>query len=636
MSPRIPSVPALLGALAITLAGGCGEPVERESWLELAGALPLAEVRTVEGGGAVRQDARNGVRALGEDLFLPLDAQIDFFLRPPAGSVLEARSVRLRGLDRGWIEVSVRIEGEGESRQVGRLEGTSARSLELPSDGERAIRLRLSARSTSSQAPSQPGIEGAGLLLGRPAVTAPDAREGRTGTAASRSLSGGKRPAEPAWGSRGTGARANVLIYMIDTLRADHLGCYGYGRPVSPAIDRFARDAVLFEDTVAQSPWTRSSVASLLTGLWPGTHGAEDRWDTLAPEALTLAEVLHRHGYRTGGVITNRSVARAFGFAQGFDTYRMLTPEDTSARVHELAVEWLSRWREEQTEGGRRPFFLYLHTVDPHSPYDPPERFRERFAAAVPRDGTGQREWLRLLKDGELEVTETLTRHLVDLFDGEIAANDESFGRLTEWLAGEGLLEETVVVLVSDHGEEFHEHGQWEHGKTLYAESVQVPLIVRFPGPDVPHLRGRRVAVPVQHTDVFPTLLAYLGLPVPGAVEGRDLGPLLTDGVGAWADEALIFSRVDLDGCRAGSVTTGTWRLHDGRSPCSGEGVELYHRRRDPGEQRSLAERRPVTNGYLRSLLRARELLNEGALQPGEAEVDEETREQLRALGYLN
>jgi len=617
--------------LAVALwTTGCAESVERVPWLDLAAALPVAETRPA-GRGASEQARSSGVRAVDEALFLPLGSEVDFFLQPPAGSSLRVESLRHRGTEEGWVEVSVLVEGGGEKenagpseRALGRLEGESGGELELPSDGDRPLRLRLQALpADGASLGDEPGVLLLRPILAAPRTAPPDAAEPRSAETI-------PSPAEP--------RRLNVLIYLIDTLRADHLGCYGYQRPVSPAIDAFARDATLFENAVAQSSWTRPSVASLFTGVWPGTHGVHGRRDTLAPEALTLPELFHRHGYRTAGLVTNRNVARAFGFGQGFELYRMLRLEDSSADVYEQAVEWLTHWQQErdgeqpENESGsesRAPFFLYLHTVDPHASYDPPETFRQRFAPDIPRDGTGMRWWMRQLKAGQIEVSDKRTRQLLDLYDAEIAANDESFGRLIDWLTGAGLLEETVIVLLSDHGEEFHEHGRWEHGKSLHTELLDVPLVVRFPGTEAAALRGLRVSRPAQQIDVLPTLLTYLGLPVPPGMEGRNLlGPI--------DDDARIYSHLELDSLEAASVTAGRWRLIEGRSTSHGLGLELYDRWVDPIEHDDLAARRPVTAGYLRSQLLAHELLGEGALRPGEAVLDDETREQLRALGYLD
>jgi arylsulfatase A-like enzyme len=615
--------------LALLLAGavlagvgtaGCGGEVPRTPWLDLTAALPLAEIHLERG-----DEGEPQVRSAGDALYLPFGSRVSYYAVPPAGSALLFDAVEVRG--GGELRVSAALEGEPAA--VLAALGSRGRSVvEVPGGGARALRLTLEAVASGGDSGG-----GRGLVLRHPLLAVPAVAR----LAPSDRSTAEPRPVEEAQAAPRP-RRLNVILYLIDTLRADHLGCYGYPRPVSPAIDAFAAEGVLFANAVAQSSWTRSSVASLFTGLWPGTHGVHGRRDRLAPEAVTLAEILHDYGWETAGFVTNRNVARAFGLAQGFETYRMLRHDDSSEEVHRRAAAWLEDWRR---QGAEAPFFLYLHTVEPHSAYRPPEPFRGRFAPEVPDDGTGTRWWLKQLKRGEIPVTKEILGHLQDLYDAEIAANDASFGKLTALLEETGLAEETVVILVSDHGEEFHEHGRWEHGKSLHTEVLDVPLLLRVPGPEGERLWGLRVAAPVQHTDVLPTLLALLGVPVPEGLEGENLLPLLERergemGAAAPGEPRQVYSHLDLDGFEAAAVTTGAWRLIDGRSELFGRGLELYERREDPAELTDLAERRPVTAGWLRTGLRARELAGGPALTRGEAEIDEETRDQLRALGYLD
>lgn len=440
---------------------------------------------------------------------------------------------------------------------------------------------------------------------------------------------GGADRAAPA----AAGRRPNVLVYLIDTLRADRLGCYGHSRPVSPHIDALASQATLFTNAVAQSSWTRPAVASIFTGVWPRRHGVNRLEDALAPAAATMAELLRAAGYRTHGVIANSSVARAFGFDQGFDGYvKRPGGKWWSGAVTRAALEWLDGDR------GEAPFFLYLHTVDPHTPYDPPAALRERFAPAVPHDGTGRRRWLDRLTAGEIEVTPALVENLLALYDAEVAGNDASFGALVAGLEERGLWDDTVVIVLSDHGEEFHEHGGWDHGKTLYNEVLEVPLIVRLPG--LPE--GRRVEALAQHVDLLPTLLAYLDLPVPEGLDGRSLLPLLTGAAGGGsvrdgdgpAGAVAAFSYLDSGGIQAAAATTERWRYVERRAPQAR--AELFDRRADPRELHDLLAARPAEARLLRAQLRARERAPGAALAPAEAVLDAELRRELRALGYLN
>jgi arylsulfatase A-like enzyme len=589
MSSKRCCAPSLLLALLAALALlGVPAEAQRVRSLDLIALLPVAEVSGPEGTG-------EKVRAAGGQLSIPDGFRVDYYARLPSGASLETE--RLRSGEGGRLEVVVQADS-GEAVKAARLApGDDPKTILLPETGRVPVRLSLLA-------------VGGGLVLTRPAVSAPGGLALPSKTGAPASVPAG-RP-------------RNVILYLVDTLRADHLGCYGYDKPVSPAIDAFARESTLFRDAVAQSPWTRPSAASLLTGLWPGTHKVNGRRDALAPEALTLAEVLKGRGYRTAAFVTNGNVAKSFGLGQGFDTYELLPRRAHAATdVNAKAEAWLEA-------GAGEPFLLFLHTVEPHSPYDPPPAFRERFAPGI-AEGVGKRRWLKRLAQGQIPVTPGVLRQLLALYDAEIAAGDAAFGELVTLLKRRGLWEETAVVFVSDHGEEFHEHGDWEHGKTLHAEVLEIPLIVRLPGLGA----GRTVARQAQHIDVLPTLLAYLGIPVPERVEGRNLLPLIAgEPDAALLGDDRVFSWMEIDGRRGGAVSTPDWRLIDLAAP--GSELDLFDRWRDPGESRDLAAERPVAVGYLRALLKARTQERHNGLKAGEGAVNEELREQLRALGYVD
>jgi arylsulfatase A-like enzyme len=559
-------------------------------------------------------DEQGRVRAAGDQLARPFGRRLDSVLRLPPGAALALDDLRSRGGQPGELRVTVQPEG-GEEREVGRLRpGSGPAVLALGDAGEGPARLSLTAVA------GKPGeAAGSGLVLRRPAVAAPRAetpaaavRPAATVAPASfqRLAPGGRPP--------------NVILYLVDTLRADHLGCYGYPRPVSPHLDAFARQAVLFRHMVAQSSWTRPATTTLLTGLLPRTHGVNGRRDKLSEEALTLAEMLRSRGYHTAGFVTNGNVARSFGLGQGFETYELLAHDHTSAAVNAEAAGWLEKeWQRDA------PFFLYLHTVDPHAPYNPPPPFRRRFAPEVHDEGLTRLRIFHRLEDSSLAPTPELRRSLLDLYDAEIAANDASFGDLIDLLVRRGLWEDTLVVFVSDHGEELFDHGGWEHGKTLHAEMLDVPLIVRAPG-----AAPRVVQRQAQQADVTPTILGLLGLPVPPVVEGRSLAPWIALGAPDREEpEPTAYSWLDQRDFHAAAVTTPAWRLIEDRAPKPGRA--LYDRRADPGEHRDLKSEREVRAGYLLDLLKAAERRRKGALQAGEAAVDAELRKQLQALGYL-
>lgn len=544
------------------------------------------------------------VRAAGDRLAIPFGYRVDFFLRLPEGAALEIGELRSRDREPGALGISFQPEGEKERRLVSFEPRKGPATVELEDVGPGLVRLSLTAVPADG-----PGPPGSGLVVRVPKVVAP---------AEEKSASPPRALPAAAPGAR---RRANVIVYLVDTLRKDRLGCYGYGKPVSPRVDAFAREATLFRNAVAQSSWTRPSVVSILTGLLPRTHGVHGRRDALSQEAVTLAEVLRGAGYRTAAIVTNGNVDRSFGLGQGFESYRLLQHgRDTAENVNARAAEWLEGVRGE-------PFFLFLHTIEPHTPYQPPPAFRQRFAPSVPED-LGKVRTLKALNAGTLPVTPERLKGLLALYDAEIAANDAAFGALVDLLRERGLWEETVVVFLSDHGEEFHDHGGWEHGRTLHTEMLDVPLLVRLPGVG----EGRSVDRLAQHVDVVPTLLSALGLPVPAAVEGRSLLPEMAGAEEGGSGDEAAFSWLDVDGFQSASVSMPAWRLIENRAPQPER--SLFDRRGDPAERRDLVRERVVRAGYLRSLLRAAE--SGGArLRAGEGTVDDELRERLRALGYI-
>jgi choline-sulfatase len=545
-------------------------------------------------------DAKARVRAAGGQLAIPFGWRVTSYLRVPKGAALTLDDLRLRDSQPGNLWVTLQPEG-GEEREIARLSSGSGKTVELEDEG--LVRLSLAA------IPEEPGgPAGSGLVLKRPAIAAP--RVAKADSPAAVRPVPEKRP-------------RNVVLYLVDTLRADHLGCYGYQKPVSPRIDAFAREATLFRRAVAQSPWTRPSMATILTGLLPRTHGVNLKRHALSPETVTLAEALKGKGYRTAGFVTNGNVARGFGFSQGFDTYELMPRKRSAATdVHARAATWL----EEKADA---PFFLYLHTVHPHAPYNPPEPFRRRFAPQIRNEALTRMNFLRRLQEGKIPATPELRRDLLALYDAEIAANDAAFGELIDLLVEKGLWEDTMIVFLSDHGEEFLDHGGWEHGKTLHTEMLDVPLIVRIPGIG----NGKVLERQAQHADLVPTILSAVGIPVPAAVEGRSLLPWMAGASGDDTEE-VAFSWLDEYGLQMASATTPEWRLIEKRAPVSGR--SLYDRRADPGEKRDLGSERPVRTGYLGTHLRAEELRKRGALRAGEGEMDAELRQQLKALGYVH
>lgn len=543
-------------ALAAALAG-CSPPRTVEH--DLAALLPVAE-------------AGRGIRAGRGTLFLPPGTEAVYYLDLPGASELSLAGVS--------GPLAVEVQEEGEARRV--LGSVAAGTVELPGKGRHLLRLAL--RS-----------EGGAVRLARPRVVseapplaAPPARQ----------------KVEP---------RPNVVIYLVDTLRADRLGCYGYPKPTSPHLDRFAEGATLFENAVAQAPWTRPSVASVLTGLNPLAHGVRTLEDRLPDAAGTLAERLRAAGYRTAAFSTNAHVGTDTGFAQGFDDFLFL-PQEDSASVSRRIAAWLDRLRQER-------FLLYVHTLDPHSPYTPPLDLRRRFAPGA-RPEAGSREHLRRIYAVRGKRRADRIAEVDPLYDAEIAANDRSFGALLSALKERRLFEDSLIVFVSDHGEALGERGAFGHAQSLYAEELDVPLVVKLPG----QTRGERVSRLSQHVDLLPTVLAATGLPPASGLPGRDLfGP-------PGEREPAAFSHLSYRGREGMSVVFDGWKRIDPWNRKLGKRPMLYRR----GEElRDIAGENPVRNGFLGSLLRVEMLRGRHGLRPEPADMDEEARRQLEALGYL-
>ena len=403
--------------------------------------------------------------------------------------------------------------------------------------------------------------------------------------------------------------RPNILIYLVDTLRPDRLGCYGYERPTSPHIDAFAEEATLFENAIGQSSWTRASMASIFTGVWPPTHGTTGWKHQLPQEFDTLAEILDGVGYQTAAFVGNPQVTVRYGFAQGFDEYtrRVKRP---SAEYNQMAAEWLDGLTSEE------PWLLYIHTMDPHAPYQPPEPYLTEFApndAAMP-------SWKPRWK-WPLEVLPFFS----DRYDGEIAQNDSSFGELLQLLRERGFYEDSLIVFTSDHGEEFKEHGRWRHGANLHVETLNVPLIMKFPRQS----SAKRVSKAVQHIDLMPTILGYLDLDIPQVVQGRNL-------LDREATDDGIYSHLFLSGFPLfHSVVDGEWKLIRRIDEDGSETLQLFNWVEDPGETRDLSAQDPDRRDALAQLLAEKLAGEEEGITAEEIPLTEELQEELEALGYL-
>jgi arylsulfatase A-like enzyme len=363
--------------------------------------------------------------------------------------------------------------------------------------------------------------------------------------------------------------RPNILVVSIDTLRADHLGCYGYERPTSPAIDAIASQAVVFEDAHSSASWTLPSFASLFTSLYSTTHGCWKVDSRLESEHDTLAEHLRDAGWDTCLVVPHMFLSGQYGLQQGFthiDDSLVRTAIESnkvvsSPAMTEKAIAWLERKRGSPDDS---PFFLWVHYFDPHDLYLPHEGISEQFG----------------------------TTEEIDLYDGEIRFVDMHVGRLLA-RAKELFGDEVVVAIVADHGEEFGEHGHKRHGYSLYQEAVHIPFILRAPG-----FGPARVPDLVSNIDFMPTILELAGVAPRGRMEGRSLVPLLR-GESLPARGALSEVRWH-DDQDMRCWREEDWKLHEDRSHGK-ERDELYDLSADPRERTNLLERRDEVLQRLRT-----------------------------------
>ena len=408
----------------------------------------------------------------------------------------------------------------------------------------------------------------------------------------------------------------SVLVIVVDTLRADHLGVYGHQLPTSPQIDAWAESGIVFERAYSTSPWTLPSVASLLTGKRPRTHGAGQLTDRggraeLADGVASVAEAFSAAGWSTGAIVANPHLSARFGLDRGFATYDdSLARQPWTARRAETVIERAMGWLEKHAE---ERFFLLVHLIDPHLSYDPPSPFRGAFTNG---EASSRNVRLGVVRTALAAGDSSRLPFLAAAYDEEIAYVDSQLGRLREFLRNTGLDRSTLVVLTSDHGEEFGEHGSFEHGHTLFDEVLRVPLIIWHPAFDG---ERRRRAVSLQ--DLAATLLDATGAS-PASGWGQSL-------LGSRSGDAPLVAESTLYGEQQQAVISPPWKLILGSETGS---VQLFRLDRDPAESINLAAEHPKIVTQLSATLGS----DSGAAgDRPPVKLDEAARRELEALGYL-
>jgi arylsulfatase A-like enzyme len=377
-------------------------------------------------------------------------------------------------------------------------------------------------------------------------------------------------------------ARPNLILISIDTLRADHLGCYGYPRPTSPAIDQLASEGVVFKNVMATSPWTLPSHGSMLTGMYPSRMSLNSYESKLPSTATTLSMLLAKNGFKTAAVVNSIFLRQKHGFDRGFD-YFVATPgiNDSAPSIIKLSKLWMRHQ-------GQQPFFLFIHIFDAHSSYFPHKKYKEKFVRPYKGPVNGSTSFLHKIRNGEYEPQKEDVDHIIDLYDAEVRQVDDNLKDLFDYLRTSGVLDSSVVIISSDHGEEFLEHGGVFHGKTQYQELLKIPLIIR--GPGIPS--GRRISAVSSLVDVMPTALSLLGLPVPAALEGTSLVPMWKTGESGLTERS-VFAEADHNNEQDNikrAVRYQNYKLH---YDLLTKKIELYDLAVDPFEQTDIAENHP-------------------------------------------
>lgn len=453
-----------------------------------------------------------------------------------------------------------------------------------------------------------------------------------------------------------SGPARNVVLVSIDTLGAAHVGSYGYERDTTPNLDRLAADGTLFESAYTQQVWTLTSHLSMMTGLYPQAHGASMS-RPMSPGATSLASILKQHGFRTGAFTGSAAyVAPHYGLGRGFDVYRT---GKMDARADNLGrLQWLEEQARLRNANPDHRFFLFAHYFDPHSdfgtevPYWVPGPSQRRYLpTGLDWDRRGDTSLLVSLEE-QGDVNERDREVLTAIYDAGVRFCDQKgLGPLLSKLKSLGFDDETLVIVTSDHGEEFFEHGAGLHQQP-YRETSLVPLVMR--GPGIP--RDQRIAQLVELVDLQPTILSLLGIDAPANVQGRDLSPLLrgdsleprpayVDGIFGGAPPYLARKQsnvtAEIDGERWSYLNTvydetrDAGRVFETRTP-----GELYKLDEDPGQQRNLLSHYPAIGAelevqllswYAESEVLAKQL---GAAPTLSKPLREQQKAQLRALGY--
>ena len=433
-----------------------------------------------------------------------------------------------------------------------------------------------------------------------------------------------------------TAPAETAVLIIVDTMRADALGCYGHASNHTPRLDALAAEGVRFEQAISCSGWTLPAVSSIFTGTWPPIHGAIGKATQLRrirDEVPTGAEILKAAGFNTLGIANAAFVSPKLGLARGFDVFDHHDAYNWNVRRADETIDVAIKLLREQ-RGERN--FLMVHLFDPHLNYDPPAEYATRFV--------GQRTDPPLpltmdacldLKQGEnLPPTDADIAYVRGIYDAEVAYTDDQIGRLIDELKTQGLYDQATIIITADHGEEFWEHNGFEHGHTQYDELVHVPLIVKPPA-DTP-ITQHDVATQVRTLDIMPTLFALYAIQQPPSFVGEPLLPLAE---GAGGPDRIALSDSTLYGGKKAALRTSQYKYIYDFASQSGQGGELYDWRADPGEANNLTPtqtqlavqmHKQLQQFYEQLVTQARQMST-----PAEVDMTPQDRRILESLGYI-
>jgi arylsulfatase A-like enzyme len=421
--------------------------------------------------------------------------------------------------------------------------------------------------------------------------------------------------------------KPNFMVFFIDALRSDHVGCYGYHHDTTPTIDSLAAEGVRFTNAASNSNITRRTVPAIFTLLSPSALGIEGETTKMAPRPVTLAELLKNAGYRTLCYIPNPSMRLPLNYGQGFDVYddkifyrRRFRSWESQSVINERMLRWFERNRD-------KPYFVYIHNCDVHGPYSPPPPYDRMFY--------DENAEIRPISEGEYDMMHGYQRiredrndlnYYIALYDGELRYVDTKLRELLDGMKSLGLADNTVLFISADHGEQFLEHGRWDHGRDAYDPVVRVPLIMHDPREPCD---GLTIEAPVHTFDISATVLDLAGVPAEPEHQANSLMPLVTGEV----DRTWEYSFIDSEDCRA--LRNERWKFIADLK----HGDEmLFDLAADPGELVNLVGVDTTQAGELRRKMAAIVAANSSIAQGGFLEyheLDAESIEQLKALGYI-